>query len=117
MKDRTHFFGSYECVDQNTTQSVSTRGLYPDKDGVYQLPYTENMFVAKLTHQVTPDNYLSVRYGYNDNSQPYGASAQAPPENWGDSTNKFHSVNANLNSVLGGGKVNEFVFQYSYFKT
>jgi len=37
-------------------------------------------------------------------------------ENWGDSTNKFHSVNANLNSVLGGGKVNEFVFQYSYFK-
>ena len=25
-------------------------------------------------------------------------------------------MNANLNSVLGGGKVNEFVFQYSYFK-
>ena len=40
------------------------------------MPYRENMFVGKVTHQVNPDNYLSVRYGYNDNSQPYGASPQ-----------------------------------------
>jgi hypothetical protein len=90
--------------------------LYPDKEGQFDVPFRENLFVGKITHQLSPDNFLAVRYGYNDNSQPYGASAQAPPENWGDSTNKFHSVNANLNSVLGGGKVNEFVFQYSYFK-
>jgi hypothetical protein len=47
--------------------------------------------VAKITHQFNAQNYLSLRYGYNDNSQTYGASPQAPPENWGLSTNKFHS--------------------------
>jgi hypothetical protein len=115
VKDKSHFFLSFERVQQDTTQAVNTSGLYPDKDGVYAVPFRENLFVGKITHQVNADNYLSVRYGYNDNSQPYGASPKAPPESWGDSKNKFHSVNANLNSVLGNGKINEFVFQFSYF--
>ncbi|HUG53460.1 MAG TPA: TonB-dependent receptor, partial [Vicinamibacteria bacterium] len=115
VKDRTHFFGAFERIQQDTTQSVNTRGLFPDKDGVFDLPYRENMAVGKLTHQLNPDHYLSVRYGFNNNSQPYGASPLSPPENWGVSTNTFHSANANLNSVLGPGKLNEFTFQYSYF--
>jgi hypothetical protein len=115
IKDRTHFFASFERIQQDTTQAVSTQGLYPDKDGAYALPYRENMAVAKLTHQFNTSNYLSVRYGYNDNSQPYGADSSTPPESWGVSKNTFHSVNANLNSVLGNGKLNEFTFQYSYF--
>ncbi len=116
VKDKTHFFLSFERNQQDTTQPVNTGGLFPDKDGVFAIPFRENLFVGKITHQVNADNYLSVRYGFNNNSQPYGASPQAPPENWGDSKNKFHSLNGNLNSVLGGGTVNEFVFQFSYFK-
>ena len=115
VRDRTHFFFSAERIQQDTTQSVDTRGLYPDKDGVFPLEYRENMAVAKLTHQVNANHYLTVRYGYNDNSQPYGTSPITPPESWGTSENKFHSANANLNSVLGSGKLNEFVFQFSYF--
>src|SRR5437667_1945670 len=116
VKDRTHFFGAFERIQQDTTQPVSTKGLFPGKDGVFALPYRENMAVGKLTHQLSPDHYLSVRYGFNNNSQPYGASPSSPPENWGLSKNTFHSANANLNSVLGGGKLNEFTFQFSYFK-
>ena len=116
VKDKTHFFMSFERIQQDTTQPVDTQGLYPDKDGVVAVPFRENMFVAKVTHQVNPDNYLSVRYGFDKNSQPYGASPLTPVEGWGDSNNKFHSINANLNSVLSGGKINEFVFQFSYFK-
>jgi hypothetical protein len=115
VKDKTHFFGAFERVQQDTTQAVSTKGLFPDKDGVFATPFRENMAVGKLTHQVNADNYLSVRYGFNNNEQPYGASPSAPPENWGVSKNTFHSVNANLNSSLGGGRLNEFVFQFSYF--
>ena len=115
VKDKTHFFAAFERTQQDTTQPVNTRGLYPDKDGQFPLPYRENLAVAKLTHQLSTDHYLSLRYGYNNNSQPYGASPSAPPENWGVSKNTFHSVNANLNSVLGNGKLNEFTFQYSYF--
>jgi hypothetical protein len=116
VKDRTHFFAAFERIQQDTSQVVNTEGLFPEKDGVFPLPVRENMMVGKINHQLNPDNYLSVRYGYNDNSQPYGASPLAPPENWGDSTNTFHSANLNWNSVLGNGKLNEFVFQYSYFK-
>lgn len=116
IRDKTHFFAAFERVQQDTTQAVSTKGLFPEKDGVFPTPFRENLFVGKLTHQVNADNYLSVRYGYNNNEQPYGASPSSPPENWGVSKNTFHSVNANLNSTLGGGRLNEFVFQFSYFK-
>src|SRR4030095_13609619 len=51
IKDSTHFFAPWERIQQDTTQAVSTQGLYPDKDGAYALPYRENMAVAKLTHQ------------------------------------------------------------------
>src|SRR6266542_1858897 len=115
VKDKTHFFAAFERIQQDTTQAVSTKGLFPDKDGAFAVPYRENMAVAKLTHQLSPDHYLSVRYGFNNNSQPYGASPSSPPESWGLSKNTFHSANANLNSVLGGGKLNEFTFQFSYF--
>ena len=115
-KDRTHFFLSVERLQQDTTQVVNSDGLFPEMDGVFDLPYRETMAVAKLTHQLNPNHYLSVRYGYNDNSQPYGAGVQSPVENWGDNQNKFHSANLNVNSVLGSGKLNEFVFQFSYFR-
>ena len=114
-RDKAHFFLSAERTQQDTTQSVNTLGLFPDKDGVSDLPYRENILVAKVTNQLNPDNYLSVRYGFNNNSQNYGASPQSPPESWGTSKNTFHSANVNLNSVLGGGRLNEVVLQYSYF--
>ena len=37
------------------------------------------------------------------------------PDSWGDSTNTFNSINLNHNWVLGGSKLNEFVFQYADF--
>jgi outer membrane receptor protein involved in Fe transport len=116
IKDKTHFFLSFERTAQDTTQNVSTQGLFPEKDGTFPTPYRENLFVGKLTHQLNSQNYLSLRYGFNNNSQTYGASPSAPPENWGTSTNTFHSVNFNVNSSLSGGRLNEFVFQFSYFK-
>ena len=69
------------------------------------------MAVGKLTHQLSTEALPLLRYGYNNNTQPYGASPHSPPENWGTSKNTFHSANANLNSVLGNGKLNEFMFQ------
>jgi hypothetical protein len=116
VKDKTHFFLAFERTAQDTTQTVTTLGLFPEKDGVYPTPYRENLVVGKVTHQVNAQNYLSVRYGFNNNSQAYGASPNTPPEGWGLSKNTFHSVNLNLNSSLSGGRLNEFVFQFSYFK-
>ena len=115
VQNRAHFFAAVERTQQDTSQAVSTGGLFPDLDGVFDTPMRENLFTAKGTMQITPTQFASVRYGRNTNSQVYGANPQNPPENWGDSENTFNSFNVNYNWVLGGGKLNEFIFQFADF--
>ena len=105
----------YERTQQDTTQSVNTLGLYPAQDGVFPTPSRENLFTAKGSANLTPTQYLSVRYGRNTNSQVYGATTRRVSDSWGDSENRFNSINLNHNWVLGGSKLNEFVFQYADF--
>jgi outer membrane receptor protein involved in Fe transport len=114
-KDKAHYFGAFERTQQDTTQAVSTLGLYPALDGVFTTPYRENLVTGKVTSQINAQQYLSVRYGRNTNSQPYGASSQTARNGWGDSKNTFNSINLNHNYVLGGSKLNEFIFQYADF--
>ena len=94
---------------------MNTLGLFPSQDGVFTTPTRENLFTAKGSANITPSQYLSVRYGRNTNSQVYGATTRRVQDSWGDSTNKFNSINMNHNWVLGGSKLNEFVFQYADF--
>ncbi len=115
IRDRAHFFAAVERTNQDTTQSVSTDGLYPSEDGVFATPYRETLFTGKATANLNASQYLTVRYGRNENSQPYGATPLATPDNWGDSKNKFNSFNLNHNWTLGGTRLNEFVFQYADF--
>ena len=115
LRDRAHFFAAVERTNQDTTQAVSSQGLFPGKDGVFATPYRETLFTGKATANVTPTQYLSVRYGRNQNSQPYGATPRATADNWGDSENQFNSINVNHNASLRGSKLNEFVFQYADF--
>jgi outer membrane receptor protein involved in Fe transport len=122
VKDKAHFFAAVERTQQNTFQPVSTLGLFPNRfgldangSGVFATPYRENLVTAKATTNLNAAQYLSVRYGYNQNTQPYGASTLSPPNAWGTSTNKFNSINLNHNWVLGGSKLNEFIFQYADF--
>jgi hypothetical protein len=114
VKDKMHYFAAAERTQQDTKQVVATRGLFPSLDGTFDTPYRETLLNVKVTSNVTPNQYLSVRYGRNQNSQPYGASSLKPVDGWGQSKNTFNSINANHNWVLGG-KLNEFIFQYADF--
>ncbi len=115
LQNKAHFFAAAERTQQETTQSVNTLGLFPDQDGVFPLPMRENLFTAKASANLTPMQYLSVRYGRNTNSQVYGATTRRVSESWGDSVNSFNSFNVNHNWVLSGSKLNEFVFQFADF--
>jgi hypothetical protein len=114
-RDKAHFFAAIERTQQDTNQAVDTRGLFPGEDGVYPTPVRENLFTGKVTSNVTPSQYLAVRYGRNTNSQPYGATLRNAPSAWSTSENTFNSINANHNWVLAGSKLNEFIFQYADF--
>ena len=114
-RDRAHFFFAAERTNQDTAQAVTTKGLYPEQDGIYATPYRETLFTGKATANLTASQYFTVRYGRNGNEQPYAAAANAAPDNWGDSKNTFNSVNVNHNASLSGSRLNEFVFQYADF--
>jgi outer membrane receptor protein involved in Fe transport len=115
VQNRAHFFAAAERTQLDTKQSVDTLGLFPDQNGLFTTPVRENLLTVKGTMSVTPSQYLTVRYGRNTNSQPYGAGPQAVLNNWGVSANAFNSINANHNWVLGGSRLNEFIFQYADF--
>ena len=116
VRDKAHYFGAFERTQQDTFQVVDTLGLFPDQDGVFGTPYRETLVTGKVTSQLNAQHYLSVRYGRNTNSQPYGAGTRSVPSNWGTSENSFNSVNLNHNWVLGGSRLNEFIFQYADFR-
>ena len=116
IQNRAHFFAAYERTQQDTQQTVTTLGLFPDLDGVFPTPSRENLFTGKVSSNLTPSQFASVRYGRNTNSQVYNAATRSVPENWGDSVNTFNSINLNHNWVLGGSKLNEFIFQYADFE-
>jgi outer membrane receptor protein involved in Fe transport len=116
VQNRVHFFAAAERTDQTTRQAVNTLGLFPSLDGVYDTPMDENLFTTKVSMNLDANHYLAVRYGRNTNSQTYGVGSRTPPESWGDSKNKFNSVNVNYNWVLGGSKLNEFILQYADFQ-
>ena len=115
VQNKLHYFGAVERTQQDTFQVVSTKGLFPNLDGTFATPYRETLLNVKVTANVSANQYLSVRYGRNQNSQPYGATANRTPNAWGNSTNAFNSVNLNHNWVIAGSKLNEFIFQYADF--
>ncbi len=114
-KDQAHFFVAVERTKQDKTQVVNTQGLFPSKDGVFAVPYRETPVTGKVTANLGGSQYLSIRYGRDTNSQPYNAAPNSTYDNWGDSTNKYNSINLNHNWVMGGSKLNEFIFQFADF--
>ena len=116
MMDRVHFFFAIERTEQNTTQTVNTKGLFPEQDGIFPTPLRENLGSVKVSAALNPAQYLSVRYGRNSNRFPFNASPTTTPDNWADATNQFNSVNAGHNWVASGSKLNEIVFQYSDYR-
>jgi hypothetical protein len=115
LKDQAHFFVAVERTNQDKTQAVNTQGLFPDQDGVFAVPYRETPFSGKVTANLNANQFLSVRYGRDTNSQPYNAAPNSTFNNWGDSANKYNSFNLNHNWVMSGSKLNEFIFQYADF--
>ena len=113
--NRAHFFAAAERSQLDTKQAVDTLGLFPSENGIFTTPVRENLITVKGTMNLNTAQYLAVRYGRNTNSQPYGAGPLAPVNNWGESKNSFNSINVNHNWVLGGSKLNEFIFQYADF--
>ncbi|MCU1347625.1 MAG: hypothetical protein JWO56_655, partial [Acidobacteria bacterium] len=116
VKDRAHFFATYEKTKRTTTYTVDTP-LLPQFNGQsIGLPFQDELGTAKVSGDLTPKQYLQVRYGYQKNSDKYGASPLSAPTSLGTTTNKYYSLLAGHTWQLSSDKLNEFIYQHTDFK-
>jgi len=115
VENRVHYFAAFERTQQDTEQVVNTFGAFPADEGVFTVPFRENLFTAKLTATLNRSNYLSLRYARDHNTQPSGVTPTTAHSAWATSTNDFDSVNVNHNWIIDSSLLNEVVVQYSDF--
>lgn len=116
MHDRAHFFATYEKLNRDTNYVVSSGGIFPELDGqAVATPFRDELITAKATANLTPAQFLQVRYGYQKNTDIYGASGLPDPSALGLTTNKYRSVLAGHTWTLGGNRVNEAIIQWTKF--
>ena len=74
--DGVHYFGAYRRTQQDTKQVVSTLGLFPSQDGIYDVPFRETLFTGKVTVAGNADSLGFDPLRARRNSQPAGAGLQ-----------------------------------------
>jgi len=94
VKDRTHFFFSYERDNINNFITVNTSGRQPQLDGTFKSPTIENLGLLKLTHNFSSSNSLDFRW--------LSISTDNNPGNFGGTTAYSNGFNLDfrLNSYL-----------------
>ena len=115
VANRAHYFGAYERTNQDTKQVVNTLGVFPAEDGIFDVPFREDLLIGKVTATFGTRQYVSLRYGRDHNTQPSGAGPTIAHSAWATSTNSFDSVNVNHNWVARSSLLNEVVVQYADF--
>lgn len=117
IKDMVHFFATAERLERPTSYVINTGGIYPSFDGkAVPTPFKDNLLTAKVSADPSATQFLQVRYGYQRNSDIYGASPIILPSALGTLTNDYHSFLLGHTWQIGSNKVNDFVFQDTHFK-
>jgi outer membrane receptor protein involved in Fe transport len=125
VRDRAHFFATYEKTDRETFYTVNSdpdgggplAPIFPDLQGQsFATPFTDELGTAKVTFDISPKQYLQVRYGFQENSDKYGASPLAAPDSLGTIGNEYSSILAGHTLQFSADTLNEFLFQYTKFE-
>jgi hypothetical protein len=118
IKDKAHFFATYEKTKRTTAYQVNTgKGLLGAFEGQsFSLPFKDELGTAKASINPDAKQFLQVRYGYQKNADKYGQSALAAPTSLGTVANDYKSLLAGHTWQVSSDKTNEFLFQYTHFK-
>jgi hypothetical protein len=116
VRDKVHFFGSYEGTRRETKYTVASGGLLAEDGTAVPVPFRDHLVGAKVTSNVSPSQSFQVRFGYQKNSDKDGAGPLTAPDALGTIANKYYSILAGHSSQLSRAMFNEFTFQYTNFK-
>lgn len=116
VRDRAHFFATYEETERPSSYIINTDGILPEFDGdAVPIPFTDELITAKGTVNISAAQFLQVRYGYQKNADKYGAGSLALPSSLGTLTNEYESYLLGHTWTMGGSRVNDFVYQWTKF--
>ena len=117
VKDKAHYFLSYERNNRDDYATVSTGGILPSEEGNFAQPFRNNLLTAKLDFTPGTQNSLSLRYTLEDQKRDHdfiGGNTLA--SSGAVNTNKIHSAIAKDTAVIGTDKVNELVVLFQHFE-
>ena len=116
IRDRAHFFATYEETERPSSYIINTNGIFPEFDGdAVAIPFTDKLITAKGTVNINPAQFLQLRYGYQKNADKYGAGSLSLPSSLGTLTNEYESYLLGHTWNLGSSRVNDFVYQWTKF--
>jgi hypothetical protein len=118
VKDRAHFFATYEKTKRQSSYIVNTGlGLLGAAEGqAFGLPFNDQLGTAKVSADLNAKQFLQVRYGFQKNADKYGQGSLSAPDSLGTTHNDYKSVLASHTWQIGSSAVNEFLYQWTRFK-
>jgi outer membrane receptor protein involved in Fe transport len=120
VKDKTHFFFTYERTDENIFLSVNTGGLWPQYDGVYKSAQKRWTYLAKLNHQLSNTQSLFLRFAQEYEYRPIVTAGTGNPPVSPSGSFDFavprDSLVAGHTWVMSARSMNDVRFQYAFSK-
>jgi hypothetical protein len=114
--DQTHFFVSYERDNINNYTVVNNGGIQSSLEGTFLNPTTENLLLARLTHEFSQTNSLDVRYLYvNTGNTPGNFGGLAAQSNGFNLKFYINSLVATDRWLIGNSAVNELRVHYQHY--
>lgn len=118
IKNRTHFFASYERtqIDDSFTIFTGAAGhaFYSANEGVFKKPSYDQMLNLRLDHQISTNQHAFARYSQEWNKQTYQGCANASESNCYDGLIPRKAFVAGHTWTPTATFVNEFRFQYAF---
>lgn len=116
VRDKAHFFVTYEELESDRETVTDTGGIFPDLDGrTTSTPFTDELLTAKLTYDVSAKQFLQLRYAEQENTDTFNAVPNVTPDNFGLLTNKAETLLLGYTVQIGSNAFNEAILQDSEF--
>jgi hypothetical protein len=114
VRDRTHYFVSYEYEREPGT-FFSTPSTLPGQSFTVPFKNGQKSFLARVDHQVTTNNRVTIRGSRWDWSNPFVLGVNGHPSNASVQTKAATNIMGTWSYVSGGNKVHQIRTGYNNF--
>jgi hypothetical protein len=122
-RDKTFGFFAVERNEQDRTQTVTTRGVFPQFEGAFEAPFRDLMLVGKLDHHFDDRHSASLRVSFQRNTSREGLRNDPnigvggpPTENaFQQALNKDLSLQGMYTWVVSSRMVNQLSVHFNRF--